>query len=130
MDVKEYREKKHHDRAWWQRNHRAVHRKYGKAYEYLCEWCDRGAVEWAWVHDTNPEEEENYIPLCQFCHRKYDKPNLGGTCKKRKLEVDEVLEIKRMLSERQFSPDNIAFIFDVTRHTVYDIKAGRTWSHV
>jgi hypothetical protein len=44
-----------------------------------CVYCaangvDKQARDWAHLHDTNPEDVMNYIPLCRSCHIRYDRP--------------------------------------------------------
>lgn len=57
--------------------HYRIRRLNGKASEYGC-WgwpdadCDDQAMDWAWIHDTDPADPENYIALCRQCHRDYD----------------------------------------------------------
>ena len=60
--------------AAWFRVHRAVAKKYGSAIMYECcgHECTEAAWEWAWIHGTDPNDIENYMPMCVSCHRKYD----------------------------------------------------------
>ena len=46
-----------------------------------------------------------------------------------KLSQQDVIRIRKLLSEKM-SPKYIAQIFDVSRRTVYDIKLGKTWTHI
>jgi hypothetical protein len=63
------------DSPEYQQCHNRARREFGKASSYLCngEDCAKRAHDWAWVHDTDPWEPENYIPLCRACHQDYDR---------------------------------------------------------
>jgi len=58
----------------YQSNHHKVRVLRGVAREYLCAGCCGGqAAEWAHVHDTDPADAKNYVPLCKRCHTDYDR---------------------------------------------------------
>lgn len=61
------------DSPLYQRYHKAVRIRFGKASDYVCWLCDEDAFEWAWIHDTDPSDTDHYIPLCRICHRGYDR---------------------------------------------------------
>lgn len=52
--------------------HRKVHALRGKASDQLCIDCDEPAQEWAYRHDTDPDDVANYWSMCCSCHQKYD----------------------------------------------------------
>jgi hypothetical protein len=51
----------------YRRYHRAVRIRYGSAREYGCWFCDNQAEAWAWIDNTDPEDTDNYIPMCVNC---------------------------------------------------------------
>lgn len=44
----------------------------GKARQFQCVDCDRQALDWSWIHDTDKFDIENYEPRCRRCHKIYD----------------------------------------------------------
>jgi predicted XRE-type DNA-binding protein len=46
------------------------------------------------------------------------------------LTKQDIIEIKLLLLEKNFSQTQIAIIFGVSRQTISDIKYGRIWSHI
>jgi hypothetical protein len=62
--------------AEYQAYHKAVRRKHGKPSEYPCSYyeCPRYGRDWAWQHDTDPANPDNYNPMCRLHHQEYDRP--------------------------------------------------------
>lgn len=46
----------------------------GPANENDCVDCKKEALDWSWIHDTDPDDLMNYEPRCRRCHVLYDKP--------------------------------------------------------
>jgi len=61
------------DSPLYQRYHRAVRVRFGKASDYGCWHCDDQARDWAWIHDTDPADTDNYTLMCRLCHQEYDR---------------------------------------------------------
>lgn len=61
-------------------------------------------------------------------HNPIPTPYIGGV-KQKKLTIDEVIEIKKLLSEGM-SRNEIAKKFGVVYHTIYSISKGTNWGHV
>lgn len=59
--------------------HRRVRAARGRAGDRQCVRCDEPARHWAWVHDTDRDDPENYQAMCQSCHYLYDEVNSKGT---------------------------------------------------
>lgn len=51
--------------------HRRVRTARGRAADQVCE-CGKRARHWAHIHDTDPADVQNYKPMCQPCHYRYD----------------------------------------------------------
>lgn len=47
-----------------------------------------------------------------------------------KLTVNDVIKIKQMFLDKNYNMTEIAKLFNVNRHTIYSIKAGRCWKHI
>lgn len=45
----------------------------GPASEYDCEHCPEQAHDWAWLHDRDGQDVNDFIPLCRKCHVAYDQ---------------------------------------------------------
>lgn len=60
--------------------HTKLVREIGKANEFECVDCGKQAHEWSYVHDTDPQDIDNYDPRCRSCHKLYDgiKPTKFG----------------------------------------------------
>ena len=52
--------------------HRRVRTQRGPAKNQTCE-CGTQARHWAHIHDTDPADPQNYLPMCQKCHWEYDR---------------------------------------------------------
>ena len=62
-----------HKDGGYLRRHKNVARARGRAAEHVCsEGCGKQARQWAHVHDSNPDDVQNYKPMCIGCHRTYD----------------------------------------------------------
>lgn len=60
------------------RMHARLREARGSATTYRCVDCGRQAEQWAWVHDEDPCDFDNYVPMCRPCHKRYDaKPDTG-----------------------------------------------------
>jgi hypothetical protein len=62
----------------YQRRHRRNVAERGEAKLRKCIQCTRAGIDkqahdWAHVHDTDPDDVMNYVPLCKKCHGGYDK---------------------------------------------------------
>ena len=54
--------------------HKRVRKLRGKATEHSCNHCGNQARDWATIHGHDGyDPQEDYIPLCRPCHRKYDR---------------------------------------------------------
>ena len=53
--------------------HKRVRKARGAAKNYLCDTCGYQALHWAHIHDTPYDNPDNYRPMCQKCHWKYDR---------------------------------------------------------
>jgi predicted XRE-type DNA-binding protein len=62
--------------------------------------------------------------------KKMSEKTKGENHPNHKLTEYDVIEIKLLLLENNFSQIQIAIIFGVSRQTISDIKYGRIWSHV
>ena len=51
--------------------HRRVRKERGRAADQTCT-CGAQARHWAHIHNTDPADPKNYMPLCQKCHWRYD----------------------------------------------------------
>ena len=87
-----------------------------------------------WKWETILQEAQKCQLLCMECHGIKSKPEcsvqkLGARNPNSKLNEDIVREIKERLTQGE-SGYSLAKIFGVNKVTIYDIKSGKTWSHV
>jgi NUMOD3 motif len=86
----------------YQARHRRNVAQRGKAQLRKCAHCaadgvDEQAHDWAHVHDTDPDDVMNYIPLCKKCHGRYDR------------HTPEAIEkIRAASTGRKHTPESIA----------------------
>jgi NUMOD3 motif len=86
----------------YQARHRRNVAERGKAHLRKCILCarsgiDKQAHDWAHVHDTDPDDVMNYVPLCKKCHGGYDK------------HTPEAIEkIRAASTGRKHTPESIA----------------------
>jgi NUMOD3 motif len=86
----------------YQRRHRRNVAERGEAKLRKCMLCtrsgtDKQAHDWAHVHDTDPDDVMNYVPLCKKCHGGYDK------------HTPEAIEkIRAASTGRRHTPESIA----------------------
>jgi hypothetical protein len=118
-----------------QRVHSAVRRKYGRADIYECTDCPNYAMDWSHIHDTDPDNIDNYTPRCRSCHQKYDyadmievkenlsKQKLGVLNPNAKLSPEDVDEIRR-LALNGYSGQYIANQYGISKRYANKIKAG------
>jgi hypothetical protein len=57
--------------------HRRVRTQRGRAADQTCE-CGKRARHWAHIHGTDPSDVQNYKPMCQSCHYRYDRVRPQG----------------------------------------------------
>lgn len=53
-------------------NHKRVRRERGKAKLQDCVDCGKRALDWSYVHDSDPSDVNNYQARCRGCHIAYD----------------------------------------------------------
>ncbi len=119
----------------------AVHKKlratFGSASKFKC-LCNRPARSWAWKHDTDPNDIDNYMPMCNSCHVKYDdsgfKPghteSQGVKHHKAKLTEQDVLDIRARYAVGDIKQYEIAKIYGVTQPTINAIINRKIWQHI
>jgi hypothetical protein len=74
------------------RIHAEVRRRCGRADMWACDnECGEQARDWSHIHDTDPTDWRNYIPLCRRCHRQYD-----GLVARKPVPDKDVAEMKRL----------------------------------
>lgn len=106
--------------------HLRIVRARGKASEYLCDSCEEGSngerwtMDWAHIHDTDPNDVNNYMPMCRKCHMLYDKSSLVAA---------QVLEIRELLS-KGVAQHKIAKEYGVSQMTISRINTRKTWRHI
>jgi len=95
-----------------------------------------------WITKCGEDKKVNVLELTGYLtngwskgRSNYIKPpsnkKFGASNGNSKLDEESVLEIKKLLlSEDKISTTNIAKRFGVSRPTIYDIKNGKTWSHL
>lgn len=66
----------------YQARHRRVLYQRGRAAEQTCVICEKQAAHWAHTHGTDPDDPQNYRPMCQSCHQRYDRSHRSddSTC--------------------------------------------------
>lgn len=129
------------------RIHEQITRERGAASNRMCS-CGKRAKDWAWFHNTDPEDVYNYTPLCRSCHRKYDMTdeernklrktsfahghtrNTGSKHPGSKLDEDDIIAIRAMYAEGKWTFVDVGSVFGVQGQTISKIIKGQLWSHV
>lgn len=102
--------------ALYQRYHKVVRLRYGPASDYYCvRECGRIARDWAWVHDTDPSDPENYMTLCRLCHQEYDRPEWLTEERKR-----ERARIENTPQHKGWTPERRKALSDLNRERAKD----------
>lgn len=90
---------------WMSTRYGAVHnrmrRERGQAKLHACSVCENEAHDRSYVHDTDPLDPYNYVPLCRKCHQTYDEIKTfppGESHPNAKLTDDEVAMIRFRVS--------------------------------
>lgn len=116
--------------------HSQLRRKRGKASDNLCEEnCGNFAKEWAWIHNTDPFNLDNYAAMCQSCHSKYDfqdgrLPQLvkcGENNGRAKFSLEEILKIREDYAKSDTSHRKLAEKYKTSRSHIARIINGVSW---
>lgn len=120
--------------------HGKIRRVRGSACIQKCVDCDKYALDWSHIHDTDQFDIWNYEPRCRSCHKKYDltdsfrekiSNSMKGRCHaKAKLDESDVIQIREMYAGGKWSQSDIAYIYGVAQYTISDIVRRVSWSHV
>jgi predicted XRE-type DNA-binding protein len=109
--------------------HYAVRTARGRASEHICE-CGNPAVDWAHIHDTDPNDPVNYTPKCRSCHMFYDNPKQGSRNSEAKISEADVIEIREMYATGNWLQREIGELFGIGQCQVSHIIRGNGWRHV
>lgn len=85
------------------------------------------------THCINPEHLETGTPrdnVKNRVERGRSNPVMGSEHGRSKLNEDEVYNILKNIKSNQFSLQEIADKYEVTKSTVFKIKKGEIWSHL
>lgn len=104
--------------------HRRVEAARGKAGDLPCAHCSEQARDWALLHDQDPQETSQYIPLCRSCHIAYD---IGSH--PRKLTADAVRDI-RARQARGETGRSLAAEYKIDPSMVSLIVLRKKWRHI
>lgn len=107
----------------------------GRAAEYECVRCPRQAQEWARVHtESGLDLWADYVPLCRWCHRKYDhQPETlkhGEENKSAKITEEDVLRIRRLHAAKTHTMSELAEMHNISLTQVHRIVHRQRWAHV
>lgn len=113
----------------YNRIHYKIRTTRGCASEHNCVDCGNIAINWAWIHDTDVEDIDNYDPMCKPCHHKYDEVNFAEKHYNAKLTEQDVFEI-RALHARGFRNKELSDMFGISQSHMSGIIWRRYWSHI
>lgn len=114
----------------YRRVHAEIKRKRGSANRFQCSDCLNIAVDWSYIHNTNPIDIDNYEPRCRTCHYKYDNPNgqvKGELNTSSKLTEVDIQEIKKLYTTTGLSQEKIASSYGVSQSQISRILLGQQW---
>ncbi len=88
------------------------------------------------IRHSDGNKQNNYLSNLSWGTReenerdkiRHNKTNRGQRNGRSKLTLDQVKEIRQLLSKGNLLQRQIAEIFGVTRMTISDIKGGRSWA--
>jgi hypothetical protein len=93
--------------------------------------CRSLTYQWAWIHDTDPSDPQNYRQLCRTCHVAYDG-QVGAGNARAKLTQEDADAIRARYAKRGArgrSPYRVlAAEYGVTIATISNIVLGRRYS--
>ncbi len=110
--------------------HTWLFRTYGRANKCISPTCTKKfkVYNWALIHGKKYEKNlDNFMQLCISCHKKYDGT---GSMEKRKLNADQIRQIRLLVSIEHVSQRKIAAMFNISQTTVGKILMGRTYVEI
>lgn len=128
----------------YNKRHKSYHRYGGRGITVCDRWLVRGSGFWNFVEDMGQRPKghsldrvDNNGPYspdnCRWATRKEQTANAqlarGERHGHSKLNAQSVLLVKALLSEG-WSTRQVGARFNISRQSIADIKAGRTWRHV
>lgn len=132
----------------YRQNHERVKALFGAAIMNKCVDCDKRALDWSYIHNTDPANPINYEPRCRSCHQKYDYEPINELTKRKmsagqlynsnaqgvrngkaRLCESDVAEIRKMHASG-ISAKEIANQFKIDPIHIRAIIRRQYWAHV
>lgn len=96
----------------YHKRHYNVRKARGNAKTYKCVDCNKPAHDWTYIHNTCPDDINNYEPRCCSCHAIYD-----GYTDRRTISDEQIIKAKE-LREQGLTHRAIGSILNVGHQTV------------
>lgn len=126
----------------YQKVHRCLEQTYGKATDYFCANCPETALDWAWIHNTDPYDLGNYEPMCRSCHLDYDmtpewrkqlshgRKASGENHGRAKLSESDVAEIRELYAGGNWTLADLSHVYGVHTSQIHRIVKGQRWTPI
>jgi hypothetical protein len=88
--------------------------------------CKSLTFQWAWIHDTDPGDPQNYRQLCRTCHSAYDE-HIGASNARASLTAGQAAEIRARYAAGRPPYRVLAQEYGVAIPTIAAIVLGRRY---
>ncbi len=92
------------------------------------QWCEELDLPYQTIN-ARYKRDSNIIPERLFRPIGSNRNNRGSNNHKSKINEEQAKEIKKRLLNNETAV-NIAKDYNVSKSLIYDIKRGKTWSHI
>lgn len=86
--------------------------------------CHSLTYHWAWIHDTDPSDPQNYRQLCRECHSAYDG-HIGAGNARAKLRQEDADAIRARYAAGGITQPELAAQYKVSLATISNILLYR-----
>lgn len=105
--------------------HKRLTRQRGRAADHECVRCPARAAEWAQVHLTDGEDIwADYVPMCIYCHRQYDRVNRTPKWAERSQRMAELNRSRRGVP---LAPEHRAKVVQTLQHKGHPVGCRCLW---
>lgn len=88
--------------------------------------CHSLTCQWAWIHDTDPGDPQNYRQLCRECHAAYDE-HVGSGNARAKFTQEDADAIRARYAGGGITQPQLAAQYGVSQATISNILLYRRY---
>lgn len=89
--------------------------------------CHSLTYQWAWIHDTDPSDPQNYRQLCRVCHVAYDEQTGAGNARA-KLTQEDADAIRAQYAAGGITQPRLAAQWGISQSTINNILLYRRYA--